>query len=47
MVFTALPDDHADRVLASLQFFRDTRAKEQRGIKVPLHIFALPCDQVV
>lgn len=47
MVMTALSEEHAARVIAGLKEFRDQRMKGQRGVKVPLHVFALPCQQVV
>jgi hypothetical protein len=47
MVLTVLPEDHADRVVEGLKSFRDKRVKGQHGLKLPLHVFVLPCLQVV
>jgi hypothetical protein len=47
IIFTALAEDHADRVLEGLTAFRDQRVQEQYGAKVPLHVFVLPCLQAV
>lgn len=47
LVLAALPEDQADRVAKGLKEFRDQRIQQQRGLKVPLHAFVLPCVQVV
>jgi len=47
MVLAALPEDHADRVVEGLKAFRDQRAQQQHGVKLPLRVFVLPCLQVV
>ena len=47
MILTALPKDHAERVVSGLQSFRDQLAKQQKGAKIPMRVFVLPCLQVV
>ncbi|TLY26256.1 MAG: hypothetical protein E6K63_12835 [Nitrospirae bacterium] len=47
LVLTALPEDQAERVVEGLKGFRDQRTKQQHGLKIPLHVFVLPCLQVL
>jgi hypothetical protein len=47
MIFSALPDDQAERVVERLKAFHDRLSQGQHGAKVPMRVFLLPCDQVV
>ena len=47
MILTALPDDHAERVVEGFKVFRDERRHEQHGINIPLRMFVLPCVQMI
>ncbi len=47
MVLVALPKEQADEVVDELKTFHDTLAHEHPSGKVPLHVFVLPCIQVV
>lgn len=47
MVLVALAETEAARVVAALRRFRDAAAAQQQGAKVPLHLFLLPCEQVL
>jgi hypothetical protein len=47
LILSALEDDQARQVIASLKTFRDELSHNQHGAKIPLRAFALPCEQVV
>jgi hypothetical protein len=47
MILTALAEDQAERVVDGLKTFRDQLAQQQKGMKIPLRVFVLPCLQVV
>ena len=47
MVLAALPEADAEVVVAALRRFRDQQIKNQGGAKIPLKVFALPCELVV
>jgi nitrogen regulatory protein PII len=47
MVLVALPDEQADQVVGELKAFHDGLADEHPAGKVPMHVFVLPCIQVV
>ncbi len=47
MVLVALPEEQADQVVGELKAFHDTLANEHPTGKVPVHVFVLPCTQVV
>ena len=47
LVLAALPEDQAERDAKGLKEFRDKRMQQQHGVKVPLHVFVLPCLQAV
>ncbi len=47
MVLAALAEPEAERVIAALRGFRDRCAVRRRGAGVPLHVFVLPCEQVL
>ena len=47
MILAALPEPEADKVVAALKGFREGQIQKQRGAKIPLRVFALPCELVV
>lgn len=47
MVLAALPKEQADEVVGELKAFHDGLADEHPAGKIPLHVFVLPCIQVV
>jgi nitrogen regulatory protein PII len=47
MILAALPDAEADTVVNALKDFRDRQVEKQGGAKIPLRVFALPCEMVV
>jgi nitrogen regulatory protein PII len=47
MILTALPDPEAGTVIDALTAFRDRQIQRQGGAKIPLRVFALPCELVV
>ena len=47
MILAALPDPKAETVVAGLKAFRDQSMQRRGGEKVPLRVFALPCELVV
>ena len=47
MILTALAEDQADKVVKGLKAFRDQLAQQQKGVKIPLRVFVLPCLQAV
>ena len=47
MILAALPDPEADTVVDALTAFRDRKVQSQGGVKIPLRVFALPCELVV
>ena len=47
IVFTALAEDQSERVAKGLRDFRDRLSQEQHGATIPLHVFILPCGQVI
>jgi len=47
MILTALSDDEAKRLVEGFKMFRDQRAQQQHGAKIPLRVFVLPCEQLV
>lgn len=47
MVLAALAEPEASRVVAALRRFRDAASGQRHGAKVPLHVFLLPCAQVL
>jgi hypothetical protein len=42
-----MEEDQASRVIAELQAFRDRLSKRQNGAKVPMRVFALPCERAI
>ena len=47
MILTVLAEDQAERVMEGFKAFRDRLAQQQHGAKIPLRVFALPCEEVV
>jgi nitrogen regulatory protein PII len=47
MILAALPDAEAGTVVNALKDFRDRQVEKQGGVKIPLRVFALPCEMVV
>lgn len=47
MVLAALAEPDAERTIVALRSFRDRTAAQRRGAGVPLHVFVLPCEQVL
>jgi hypothetical protein len=47
LILTALDHDHASRLLEGLRRFRDESAAGQRGARIPLRAFVLPCSQAI
>ena len=47
MIFTALQDDEADRVVEGFKTFRDQQRHDQHVDRIPLRVFVLPCALVV
>jgi hypothetical protein len=47
MILAALPDLKAETVVAGLKDFRDQAMQRRGGDKIPLRVFALPCELVV
>jgi hypothetical protein len=47
MILSAMRDDDAERVVGELRVFCDHLQGLQGGAKVPLRVFALPCEQMI
>jgi hypothetical protein len=47
MVLVALTDTRIAALVAALREFRDAAVARRRGARVPLHVFLLPCEQVL
>ncbi len=47
MVLAAMPDPDARQVIDALKKYRDGQVAKQGNDKVPLRVFALPCELVV
>ena len=47
MILVALPEAEAERVVAALKDFRDQQIESQHGAKIPLRVFAVPCELLV
>ncbi len=47
LILAALPESDADRLVRALRTFRDAAEARQHGAPVPLHVFVLPCEQVI
>jgi hypothetical protein len=47
MVFACMDEGQAERLIMKLKEFRNTLAGRQHGVKIPLHVFVLPCEQAI
>jgi hypothetical protein len=47
MMLVVLPEEQADQLIDKLKIFRDELASSHRTGKAPIHVFVLPCTQVV
>lgn len=47
MILAAIPESAAYRLIEGFSRFRAEHIREQPEDLVPLHVFALPCEQVV
>jgi hypothetical protein len=47
MILAAMEDDQATRVVMRLQEFLDRLAKQQGKNKIPIRVFALPCERLI
>jgi hypothetical protein len=47
MILAAVSELEADTVIAGLKAFRDSQIKKQGGAKIPLRVFAMPCELLV
>lgn len=47
LILLVLEEDQAQQVIGRLRMFRDELVCNQHEAKIPLHVFVLPCEQVV
>jgi len=47
MILIALPDDRADQLIKAFETFRHRLATQQHGVKLPIKLFVLPCEQII
>ena len=47
MIIAALEDEQADKVVKRLREFRDDLARRQKGAKIPMRLFAHPCERLI
>ena len=47
IVLAALAEPEVERTVTALRSFRDRAAARRHGAGVPLHVFVLPCEQVL
>lgn len=47
LVLAALAEPDTERLVDALRKFRDAAVARQHGAPVPLHVFVLPCEQVI
>jgi len=47
MILVALPEAEAEGLVGALKAFRDLHAEKQQGARIPLRVFAVPCDLLV
>jgi nitrogen regulatory protein PII len=47
LILAAVPEDTAHRLITGLTHFRAEYVKQHGGHAVPLHVFILPCEQVL
>jgi len=47
MILAAIPESAAYRLIDAFERFRSERVRQRTDDLIPLHVFALPCEQVV
>lgn len=47
IIFSAMEELEADRVIEMLKEFRDHMAQLRGGTKVPMRVFVLPCERMI
>jgi hypothetical protein len=47
MILAALPEAQADQVVAALKAFHDVQVQSEKGAKIPMRVFTLPCELAV
>lgn len=47
VIFVALPEPEASKLIESLVEFRDQQIERQSGAPIPLRVFSMPCELVV
>lgn len=47
LILAAVEEADGERLLAALRAFRDASVASRRGAAVPLHVYLLPCSQVL
>jgi hypothetical protein len=47
LILAAMEEDQASWVIAELQAFGERLSKRQNGAKVPMRVFALPCERAI
>jgi len=47
MILAGLPQPDADKVIDALKEYRDQQVQKRGGAKLPLRVFAMPCEMVV
>ena len=47
MILAAMEEDQAETVVKELRAFRNHRAQLQDGVKIPMRVFLLPCEQAI
>ena len=47
MILSAMEDNQAERVIDMLKDFRDQWVQLQGGVKIPMRVFAVPCERVI
>lgn len=47
MIWAAMEEEQADRVVTQLKAFRDGLSQRQHGAKIPMRLFAIPCECLI
>ncbi|TAJ27878.1 MAG: hypothetical protein EPO64_05095 [Nitrospirae bacterium] len=47
MILAAMEEEQAERVVQRLKLFREHLAQQQHGAKIPMRLFAIPCEHLV
>ena len=47
LLLAAMPDARIAEILSAIRRFRDDLSRNQHGASVPLHVFTVPCEQVL